>query len=65
MTAHRIKTTVGSDKTLTLDDLPFQSGEQVEVIILSSSQLRKSTSKPYPLRGTQVHYAQPTEPIAQ
>ncbi|GFE67794.1 BrnA antitoxin family protein [Chroococcus sp. FPU101] len=35
MLAHRIETTINQDKTLTLENLPFHSGEQVEVIILS------------------------------
>ena len=37
MLAHRIETIIGQDKTLTLENLPFYSGEQVEVIILSRS----------------------------
>jgi hypothetical protein len=35
MLAHRIETIISQDKTLTLENLPFHSGEQVEVIILS------------------------------
>jgi hypothetical protein len=63
MQAHRIETTIGQDKTLTLENLPFYSGEQVEVIILSRS--RNESGNPYPLRGTPVQYTDPTEPVAQ
>jgi hypothetical protein len=35
MLAHRLEATVSHDRTLTLENLPFHSGEQVEIIILS------------------------------
>ena len=64
MLAHRIETIIGQDKTLTLENLPFYSGEQVEVIVLSRSR-NESGKHPYPLRGTPVQYTDPTEPVAQ
>ena len=64
MLAHRIETIIGQDKTLTLENLPFYSGEQVEVIILSRSR-NESGQNRYPLRGTTVQYTDPTEPVAQ
>jgi hypothetical protein len=68
MHAHRIETTLEQDGMLTLRDLPFQAGEAVEVIIMTQeatpSQEQSSRSR-YPLRGTPVHYDQPTEPVAQ
>jgi hypothetical protein len=64
MLAHRIEATVERDKTLTLENLPFHSGERVEVIVLSRSQ-EVSQQDPYPLRGTTIQYIDPTEPIAQ
>jgi hypothetical protein len=64
MSAHRIKTTIRSDKTLILEDLPFHSGEQVEVIIVSRPQ-QKENSERYSLRGTRVEYIEPMEPVAQ
>jgi hypothetical protein len=64
MLAHRIETTINQDKTLTLENLPFRSGEQVEVIILSRPR-RESGQNQYPLRGITVQYTDPTEPVAQ
>jgi uncharacterized transporter YbjL len=64
MMAHRIETIVKQDRTLTLENLPFHSGEQVEVIIFSRPR-RESQTNRYPLRGTIVQYNDPTEPVGQ
>jgi hypothetical protein len=60
----RIETIVQKDGSLTVKDLPFQTGEVVEVIILP----QRSTgalSKAYPLHGTKVEYHDPFKPIFQ
>lgn len=64
MLAHRLQVTIGHDKTLTLENLPFHSGEQVEIIILSQPNKGSDQNK-YPLRGTAVQYVEPTKPVAQ
>jgi hypothetical protein len=64
MLAHRIETIVRQDRTLMLENLPFHSGERVEVIILSRPH-RSSQRNQYPLRGTTLQYIAPTEPVAQ
>jgi hypothetical protein len=61
--AHRIETTLTQDGTLTLDHLPFQAGEAVEVTVLPQAD-RASESR-YHLRGTPVRYQNPMEPIAE
>ncbi len=61
--AHRIETTLTQSGTLTLDHLPFQAGQTVEVIVLPntpSTPLQPS----YSLRGTPVQYQEPMEPVA-
>ena len=63
MQAHRIETTVAEDGTLVLHHLPFQAGEQVEVIVLKSVSNPKTNSL-YPLRGEAGSYQDPTEPVA-
>lgn len=64
MQAYRIETTLQKDGTLTLQHLPFQAGEPIEIIILArSSEVQPSNQ--YSLRGTAIHYAEPTEPVAQ
>lgn len=64
MLAHRIEAIITQDKTLTLQNLPFQPGEHVEVIILSRQQGEVGQNR-YPLRGTPIQYTDPTEPLAQ
>jgi hypothetical protein len=62
--AHRIETTLIEDGTLVLEHLPFQAGARVEVIILAQA-ADEAGRGPYTLRGLPVHYAEPTEPVAE
>jgi hypothetical protein len=62
--AHRIETTLTQNGTLTLEHLPFQAGEAVEVIVLPNS-FPSSPHDRYSLRGTPVQYQEPTEPVAE
>ena len=50
MNAHMIKTTLTEDGKLTLEDLPFQQGDRVEIIILKCSSLKTGTNS-YPVKG--------------
>ena len=63
MNAHRIETTLSSDRTLTLLDLPFKPGASIEVIILEHPTHTESAPR-YPLRGTSYRFDSPLEPIA-
>ncbi|MGK5090946.1 hypothetical protein WDW89_02890 [Deltaproteobacteria bacterium TL4] len=63
MQAYRVETILTQDRKLTLENLPFHSGESIEVIILSQSS-SSITANRYPLRGKPVHYTDPTEPVA-
>ena len=62
--AHRIETTLTKNGTLTLDHLPFQAGEAVEVIVLPNA-LPSLSSNPYSLRGIPIQYHAPMEPVAE
>jgi len=64
MQAYRVETILEQDGTLTLSNLPLRAGEAVEVIILVQPP-GLASHQPYPLRGTSVHYNEPTEPVAQ
>jgi hypothetical protein len=64
MLAHRLEATVSHNRTLTLENLPFHSGEQVEIIILSRSNKVPQQSE-HSLQGTVIQYIEPMEPIAQ
>lgn len=64
---HHIQTTLTQDGTLTLDGLPFQAGEAVEIIVRLQAASPVSAPDPsirYPLRGLVVPYDRPTEPVA-
>lgn len=66
MNAHRIETTVNPDGTLVLKDVPFQPGEQVEVIILERRLPSASVDADlYPLRGKSIQYDAPFESVAE
>jgi len=60
--AHRIETVLREDGKLLLDQLPFQAGQAVEVIILPAS---RPTPSGHALRGTVLRYDQPTDPVAE
>jgi hypothetical protein len=64
MLAHRLEATVSHNRTLTLENLPFHSGEQVEIIILSRSDKVPQQSR-NSLQGTVIQYIEPMEPIDQ
>ncbi|MEH2235856.1 hypothetical protein [Nostoc sp.] len=62
MKAHRIETKLTKNGTLILENLPFQAGEAVEIIILET-QTRPQEANLYPLRGKQTYrYDDPFEP---
>ncbi|MBI1880199.1 MAG: hypothetical protein HYR94_18590 [Chloroflexi bacterium] len=64
MQAYRVEVKVQQSGLLTLNNLPLQVGEEVEVIILIRPP-RKRPQNPYPLRGLPITYLNPTEPVAQ
>jgi hypothetical protein len=61
MQAYRQELVVQHDGTLTLRGLPLRAGEKVEIIIIVQMPLVQ-LGKHYPLRGTSISYADPTEP---
>jgi hypothetical protein len=66
MQAFRVNTRIQEDGTLTLNNLPLQAGEVVEVLILVQPfAARPQGHYPYPLRGTPITYIDPTKPVAE
>ncbi len=61
MNAHRIETTLAENRTLTLENLPFEAGAAVEIIVLERDAKPRPT---FPLRGTAARYEAPFEPAA-
>jgi len=64
MDAFRLDTKLTQDGTLTLNDLPFQAGDAVEVIIVPRAAATPKQNAS-PLRGKVLHYDNPTAPVAQ
>ena len=60
--AHRIEAVLLEDGKLLLDHLPFLAGQVVEVIVLPAV---CPTPPAHALRGTVLHYDQPTAPVAE
>ena len=58
MKAHRIEVKLTETGTLTLNNLPFQAGDTVEIIILERH-LTSLNSNPAPLRGKVIRYDEP------
>lgn len=63
MNAHRVETVIRQDKTVLLEDLPFQAGESVKVVISQCTSKRNEDAR-YPLRGTPIKYIDPTQAVA-
>ena len=62
MQAHRIETTVQPNGKIVLENLPFDEGETVEIIVLETkSKMQNNQSS---LRGTLLKYENPFEPVA-
>ena len=64
MKAYRVEKQVSANGELKLSALPFQAGEEVEVIILSREKSHSST-QPSALHGKVLEYIDPTEPVAE
>lgn len=62
MQDYRVETRVSSDGSLTINDVPFQPGDRVEVIIRSRN---RGPSKSYALRGTPISYGDPLGSVAE
>jgi len=64
MQAYRVETIIEKDGSITLQHLPFQAGESIEVIVLARAAKNLSKER-YPLRGTVLKYTDPLEPVAE
>jgi hypothetical protein len=53
---------IAEDGTLKLENLPFEPGEEVEVIILAETR-DTPRERRYPLRGAPLVYEDPTAPV--
>jgi len=63
MEAIRVETTVQPNGRVVIENLPFEEGKEVEVIVLEPNLSRKSKSDLHPLRGTPYRYDDPFSPL--
>jgi hypothetical protein len=64
MRVYKTEKIMPKNGTLSLEALPFQEGEAVEIIVLPLEK-QVNTKKEYPLRGKVIKYEKPFEPVAQ
>ena len=60
---HRVRATLREDGKLSLEHLPFRSGEDVEVTVIPAPTSIDLALKP--LRGSVLFFDRPTEPVAE
>ncbi len=58
MEAVRIETTVQPNGRVIVENLPFDEGDKVEIIVLEAKEKQETTDR-YPLRGTAYSYPDP------
>lgn len=64
MPDYRVETKVSSDRSLTIKGLPFEAGDDVEVIVRSHKCPGGNGSR-YPLRGKPIRYVDPFSSVAE
>jgi hypothetical protein len=62
MEAYKTVARIEPEGKLRLSGLPFQAGDEVEVILLRREPDPAGESR-YPLRGLPIRYEDPTEPV--
>lgn len=64
MQAHRVEKIIQSNGVLILENLPFEAGKKVEVIVLEAENGKiEPVKNNYPLRGSLYKYDDPFEPV--
>ncbi|MGE0087422.1 MAG: hypothetical protein AB7S75_23690 [Desulfococcaceae bacterium] len=64
MQAYSYEHTVGKKGILILENLPFDAGDKIEVILIPRLK-PKENSKRYPFWGKPITYLNPTEPVTE
>ena len=61
---YQIETQIQEDGKIILENLPFQKGESITVIISQNKQ-EIVIENQYPLHGTKIEYKEPFEAVAE
>ena len=62
METYRVVKRVAPGRKLSLEDLPFQTGDEVEVVVRGQKPAQDAGAR-YPLRGKPVRYLRPFEGV--
>ena len=62
MAEPRSTATVSGDGSITIRDLPFREGEEVDVVVVPHRSLEETSTERSPLRGSVRRYDRPFEP---
>ncbi len=65
MKTYRIEATVSKEKMVSLKDLPFTEGDQVEIVVRKSKREKAEEQEKYPLRGLPIRYKKPFDSVAE
>jgi hypothetical protein len=63
MEAYRVRSQVADDGSLTVENIPFAAGQEVEVIVLAEARKAREQRR-HALRGTVLEYIDPLKPVA-
>ncbi len=64
MIAYKSEVTVDANGSITLKNLPFPSGESLEVILVKKQSTHHTPTQRHTLQGTVTTYSDPFEPVA-
>jgi len=64
MEVYRTEAVISPNRTLTVEGLPFDAGDRVEVIVRPQMDLATPTNR-YPLRGKPIRYLEPFNSVAE
>lgn len=62
--AYRTRGQVSPEGSVKVENLPFQAGAEVEIIVLADER-RARDERRYPLRGQPITFIDPTAPVAE
>ena len=65
METYRIEATVSKEKTVSLKNLPFNEGDQVEIVVRKRKCEKAEEQEKYPLRGLPIRYKKPHDSVAE
>ena len=64
MITYRVETTIAKNKTISIKNLPFSIGDEVEVFVRGRKYKQKYPQR-YPLHGQPIRYTNPFGSVAE